>query len=76
MANEIVVPDDLTREEIVGGIVAYLRREAAAFDRCIEEGEALKEDMRWARVKRMSVAWMAERVERGDWLRQAAKEAA
>lgn len=64
MANEIVVPDDLTREEIVGGIVAYLRR------------EALKEDMRWAKVKRMSVAWMAERVERGDWLRQAAKEAA
>lgn len=76
MANEIVVPDGMSPEEIVRGVVAYLRAEAAAFDRCIEEGEALKEDMRWARVKRMSAAWMAERVERGDWLRQAAKEAA
>lgn len=76
MPNEIVVPDDMSPEKVVRGIVAYLRKESASFDRCIEEGEALQEDVRWARVKRMSLNVMADRIERGEWLRQAAKEAA
>jgi hypothetical protein len=73
-SGEIVVPEDMPPAEIVRGIVAYLRKEAAAFDHCISEGEALGEDMRWAKVKRMSVGVMAERVGRGDWLRQASAD--
>lgn len=68
MPNELVVPEDMHPREILQEIVAYLRDEAAKFDGCIAEGEALGEDVRWAKVKRMSVNTMADRVERGEWL--------
>jgi hypothetical protein len=71
-SGEIVVPEDMPPAEIVRGIVTYLRKEAAAFDHCISEGEALGEDVRWAKVKRMSVGAMADRVEAGKWLKEQA----
>lgn len=76
MANEIVVPDGMSAEEVVRGIVDYLEEEAERFDACILEGEALGEDVRWAKVKRMSVRWMAERVASGYWLRPSQQRAA
>jgi hypothetical protein len=60
MANE-------AESATVRKVVAYLRKEAVSFDRCVEEGEALGEDVRWARVKKMAVNTMADRIERGDW---------
>jgi len=60
MANEV-------ESVVIGKVVSYLRKEAAAFDGVITEGEALGEDVRWAKVKRMSVNAMADRIDRGDW---------
>lgn len=68
MANEIIVPNGMTTEDAVSRIVAYLRKQAAAFDKVIEEADAAGEDSRAAKVKRMSVNVMADRVERGEWM--------
>jgi len=60
MANEV-------ESAVIGKVVSYLRKEAAKFDDVIKEAEALNEDVRWAKVKQMSVNAMADRIERGDW---------
>jgi hypothetical protein len=59
MANEV-------ESAIIRKVVAYLRKEAAKFDEAIAEGEQLGQDP-WAKVKRMSVYAMADRIELGDW---------
>jgi hypothetical protein len=60
MANE-------TESATIRKVVDYLRKEAAKFDELIKEGEDHGGDVTWAKVKRMTLNVMADRIERGDW---------
>jgi hypothetical protein len=70
VADVIKARDAARASEVILKVVAYLRKEATAFDCVLTEELAAGLDASYAQVKRRAIQTMADRIEAGEWLKE------